>query len=477
MIFVTHNLGIVARMCDKVAVMYAGPHRGARARRRSSRRPPTPTRARCFSPFRASGRGPIASWRSMASRPTSRTLSGGGARSPRAARERWIGAAPTRAETALGAEPCGRAAGFTGRRMPPRRGTGMDDDALAALWRSLASFQALLVVRRGALGWSTALVRAVDSISFTLAAGRTLGVVGESGCGKTTTSKLILGLERPTAGAIRFEGQDIVALDRAGRGRLAALGAGRLPGPVRVARPAHAGGRHRGRAARHQHPITTSPRGAGAWPELLDLVGLPSARPTLYPHEFSGGQRQRVAIARALALSPKLVVLDEPVSALDVSIRAQLLNLLTDLQKRLDVSYLFIAHDLAAVAHMSHAIAVMYLGKIVEWGDADTVALAPQHPYTRALFASRPAHRPRRTAGGGRALGRGAEPHRSAHRMPFPSALPLRHASLCHRGTAAQGGRGTARRLPPLLTPRQPGYPSWISGGTSGFIKDAPPSA
>jgi oligopeptide/dipeptide ABC transporter ATP-binding protein len=122
--------------------------------------------------------------------------------------------------------------------------------------------------------------------------------------------------------------------------------------------------------------------------ELLDVVGLPERAATLYPHEFSGGQRQRIAIARALALSPKLIVLDEPVSALDVSIRAQVLNLLTDLQKRLGVSYLFIAHDLAAVAHMSHTIAVMYLGRIVELGEADAVALRPQHPYTRALFAA-----------------------------------------------------------------------------------------
>ena len=242
-------------------------------------------------------------------------------------------------------------------------------------------------VRRGALGWSTALVRAVDSVSFTIEAGTTLGLVGESGCGKTTTSKLILGLERPTTGTIRFEGRDVHALGRAGereyrrfvqavfqdpygsldpRMRVAAI----VAEPLVINSDLDVAGRRR-RVA-----------------ELLDVVGLPARAATLYPHEFSGGQRQRIAVARALALSPKLIVLDEPVSALDVSIRAQVLNLLTDLQKRLGVSYLFIAHDLAAVGHMSHTIAVMYLGRIVELGEADAVALQPQHPYTRALFAA-----------------------------------------------------------------------------------------
>jgi oligopeptide/dipeptide ABC transporter ATP-binding protein len=230
-------------------------------------------------------------------------------------------------------------------------------------------------------------VRAVDGVSFTIDPGTTLGLVGESGCGKTTTSKLVLGLERPTAGAIRFQGDDVLALDRAQLRRYrravqavfqdpyASLDPRMRVGTI-VAEPLVINERL-DRAARRRRVL-----------DLLDLVSLPARAADLFPHEFSGGQRQRVAIARALALSPRLVVLDEPVSALDVSIRAQILNLLLDLQQRLGVSYLFIAHDLAAVAHMSHTIAVMYLGQIVEWGPADVVAREPRHPYTQALFAA-----------------------------------------------------------------------------------------
>jgi oligopeptide/dipeptide ABC transporter ATP-binding protein len=242
-------------------------------------------------------------------------------------------------------------------------------------------------VRRGLLGRATGLVRAVDSVSFSIDVGATLGVVGESGCGKTTTSKLVLGLERPTSGAIRFGGEDVLTLDRAGLGRYRRAVQAVFQDPYASLDPRMRVG------SIIAEPLVINERLDGAArrrrvAELLDLVSLPARAADLYPHEFSGGQRQRVAIARALALSPRLVVLDEPVSALDVSIRAQILNLLRDLQERLGVSYLFIAHDLAAVAHMSHVIAVMYLGQIVERGAADAVALEPRHPYTQALFAA-----------------------------------------------------------------------------------------
>src|SRR5262245_58807636 len=248
-------------------------------------------------------------------------------------------------------------------------------------------------VKRGLFsGANHGAVRAVDGISFAIPAGKTLGVVGESGCGKTTTAKLVLLLEEPTGGSIRFMGKELGALGginlREYRKSVQAV----FQDPFASLNPRMRVG------AIIAEPLITNESVDG--PEvkrrirhLLELVGLPERAADLFPHEFSGGQRQRIAIARSLAVSPKLIVLDEPVSALDVSIRAQILNLLRDLQSQLGVSYLFIAHDLAAVAHMSHTIAVMYLGKIVEIGDADVVAKSPKHPYTQALFsAALPSH-------------------------------------------------------------------------------------
>lgn len=299
--------------------------------------------------------------------------------------------------------------------------------------------QVYFPVSGGGPGRKGVYVRAVDGVSFTIERGQTLGLVGESGSGKSTIGLSMLGLEPPTAGRIEFDGEPVV-FRGASLKRLrtkatmvfqdpnASLNPRRSVG-ASVREPLEIHGLHKGRDARRARVE-----------ELLDLVGLSGRFADRYPHELSGGQRQRVGIARALACEPELIILDEPVSSLDVSVQSQIMNLLRRLQRELGLTYLFIAHDLAAVEYMSHRVLVMYLGRIVETATRDSLYRSPKHPYTKALLSAIPSAEPGQQA---------REPLLLEGEIPSPISPP----SGCHFRTRCPWAIDECAEIDPQLTP------------------------
>jgi peptide/nickel transport system ATP-binding protein len=249
-------------------------------------------------------------------------------------------------------------------------------------------------VRGGVLQRTRAWVHAVDEVSFDLATGETLGLVGESGCGKSTVGKTVLRLIEPTRGTIRFDGHDVERLDRRQLRTLRRQMQIVFQDPYESLNSRHTVGQTLAEPF-VIHGIGTAAERRRRVGALLERVGLPPGAADRFPHEFSGGQRQRIGIARAVALEPKLIVCDEAVSALDVSIQSQILNLLLDLKRDMNLAVVFIAHDLAVVRHVSDRVAVMYLGRIVETASADDIYRSPRHPYTRALLSAIPEPDPR----------------------------------------------------------------------------------
>ena len=303
-------------------------------------------------------------------------------------------------------------------------------------------------VHRGVLGRSVAQVRAVDGVSFRLQRGETLGLVGESGCGKSTTGRAILRLIEPTSGRLFFDGQDLEEFDRAQFREFRRRAQIVFQDPFGSLNPRMTVGSMLTEVLKVHGLGETRGDRLARLSELLEMVGLDAEHAGRYPHEFSGGQRQRIGIARALAVEPEFIVCDEPVSALDVSVQAQVINLLRDLQRELGLTYLFIAHDLAVIEYVSDRVAVMYLGKIVEMAAAQELYRNPRHPYTRALLSAAPRRDPK------------AVPTRERIRLSGDVPSPIQPPEGCpfYARCPHPGKDEECRKVVPVLEEKAPGH-------------------
>ena len=412
LILITHDMGVVAEMCDRVAVMYAGqiveegpvddlfhdprnpytegllrsiPHLGRRDARLAVIPGLVPSPTAWPEGCRFQARCPYAWEERCGQAPALFPIA------PGRATRCWLVEEPDRREAAL-AEGRGFEVATAGTDpgagdSPPRRESLME----------IRNLRTHFPIRKGAFaGRSVGVVRAVDGVSFDLLEGETLGLVGESGCGKTTAGRSVLRLVEPTEGSVRFAGRPLLEM---GRGELRAFRRRAqiiFQDPFSSLNPRMTVGDAL-REVLGIHGLAKGPAATARIAELLERVGLRPEQAVRYPHEFSGGQRQRIGIARALAVEPDLIVCDEPVSALDVSVQAQVINLLKELQADLGLTYLFIAHDLSVVRHISDRVAVMYLGRIVELAEVETLYRNPLMPYTQALLSAVPVPDPRRS--------------------------------------------------------------------------------